>query len=52
MPGLRIFSSLAEAIRAGYQVYDRLPDGYLVRTKTSSGWAMAIVTVGKERCLP
>jgi hypothetical protein len=45
MAGLTIFTSLAEAIRAGFQVYDRTPEGYLVRTKTDSGWAMALVTV-------
>ena len=47
MPGLHVFKSLAEALRAGYQVYDRTKDGYLVRTRTSAGWAIAIVEVGK-----
>jgi len=44
MPGMIVFKSLADALRAGFQVYDRTPEGYLVRTRTSSGWAMALVT--------
>ena len=41
--GLLVFSSIAQALRAGFQVYDRTPDGYLVRVRTQGGWAMAIV---------
>jgi Ca2+-binding EF-hand superfamily protein len=44
MAGLLVFKSLADALRAGFQIYDRTQDGYLVRTRTSTGWAMAIVT--------
>jgi hypothetical protein len=44
MAGLLVFKSLADALRAGFQIYDRTQDGYLVRTRTSNGWAMAIVT--------
>ncbi len=44
MAGLLVFKSLADALRAGFQIYDRTHDGYLVRTRTSTGWAMAIVT--------
>lgn len=43
MSGLVVFKSIAEALRAGYHVLDRTPEGYLVRTRTSRGWAMAIV---------
>lgn len=43
MPGIIVFLSLNEALRAGYSVYDRRPNGYLVRTRTTSGWALAIV---------
>lgn len=42
--GIMIFKSLAEALRAGYQVYDRTSDGYLVRTRTAAGWAIALVS--------
>jgi len=38
-----VFQSLADALRAGFQIYDRTADGYLVRTRTASGWAMALV---------
>jgi hypothetical protein len=44
MPGIMVFKTLADALRAGYHVYDRTDHGYLVRTRTASGWAMAIVT--------
>jgi hypothetical protein len=44
MAGLMVFRSLADALRAGFQIYDRTSDGYLVRTRTSSGWAMALVS--------
>ncbi|MDQ6931117.1 MAG: hypothetical protein M3126_10705 [Candidatus Eremiobacteraeota bacterium] len=43
MSGLMIFSSVTEALRAGYQVYDRTADGYIVRIQTRGGWAMALV---------
>ena len=43
MTGLVVFKSLAEALRCGFQVYERTPDGYLVRTKTAAGWALAVV---------
>ena len=44
MAGLLVFKSLADALRAGFQIYDRTQEGYLVRTKTADGWAMALVT--------
>jgi hypothetical protein len=43
MSGVMVFRTLADALRAGYQVYDRTEAGYLVRTRTTAGWAMAIV---------
>lgn len=43
MPGIYVFTSLADALRAGYQVYDKTSDGYLVRTRTEKGWAIALV---------
>jgi hypothetical protein len=45
MAGIVRFTSLSEAIHAGFQVYDRTSDGYLVRTRTSAGWALALVTL-------
>jgi len=44
MAGLTVFTSLADALRAGFQIYDRTSEGYLVRTRTAQGWAMALVT--------
>lgn len=43
MTGLMVFTSVSDALRAGYQVYDRTADGYLVRIRTTAGWAMALV---------
>ncbi|MBV9272180.1 MAG: hypothetical protein JO165_13885 [Candidatus Eremiobacteraeota bacterium] len=37
------FATLTAALRAGYQVYDRTAIGYLVRTRTAHGWAIAAV---------
>ena len=48
MVGITVFKSLTDAIRAGYQVYDRTSDGYVVRTRTQDGWALAIA-ICKER---
>jgi hypothetical protein len=45
MAGIFVFNTLADAIRAGYQVYDRAPDGYVVRTRLATGWALAFVRV-------
>lgn len=43
MQGLTIFPTLSAAINAGYHVYDRTPHGYLMRTRTQAGWALALV---------
>ena len=40
---LVVFRSLSDAVRAGFQVYDRSETGYVVRTRTPQGWALAIV---------
>lgn len=47
MAGIRVFQSLKAAIDAGYQVFDRVPEGYLVRTRTTAGWALALVEIPK-----
>jgi hypothetical protein len=49
MAGLTVFSSLAEALRAGFEIYDRTAEGYLVRTRTDAGWAMALVTCAPKK---
>lgn len=43
MQGLMVFKSLDEALKAGYHVYDRTTEGYLVRISTAMGWAIALV---------
>lgn len=42
-----VFHSIADALSAGFQVYDRTDYGYLVRTKTDRGWALALVELRK-----
>lgn len=49
MVGITVFRSVNEALRAGFSVYDRTSDGYLVRTRTARGWALAVVHVGNAR---
>jgi hypothetical protein len=49
MAGIMVFRSVSEALRAGFQVYDRTSSGYLVRTRTSRGWALAVVHVGDSQ---
>ena len=49
MAGITVFRSIAEALRAGFEVYDRTSEGYLVRTRTARGWALAIVRSGVNR---
>jgi hypothetical protein len=40
------FSSLEQALHAGFQVRDRTERGYLVRMRTAAGWLRATVNVG------
>jgi hypothetical protein len=43
MQGILCFPTIEEAIRAGFTLYDRTPQGYIVRQLTPAGWALAIV---------
>jgi hypothetical protein len=45
MAGIVTFTSVAQALNAGYHVYDRYERGYLVRTRTAGGYALALVVV-------
>jgi hypothetical protein len=47
MNGIMTFPTLAQALRAGFQVYDRNAEGYLVRTRTARGWALALVRINR-----
>jgi hypothetical protein len=40
-----VFGTLAEAIAAGYMVYDRTEDGYLVRTRIGNNFGLARVVI-------
>jgi len=41
--GIRIFKSVEEAEAAGFAVFERIPDGYLVRKTSGTTFALAIV---------
>jgi hypothetical protein len=41
--GIQVFRSLGEAIRAGFEIYDRTAKGYVVRTRLNGYWQMALV---------
>jgi hypothetical protein len=43
MAGIMVFDSLAEAVRLGFRIYDRLPDGYIVQRRSEGGLALALV---------
>ncbi len=43
MSGLVVFTSLREALNAGYHIYGRSERGYLARLRTDAGWALALV---------
>ena len=47
MAGIVVFESLAEAVRLGFRIYDRMPDGYVVQRQTESGRALALVVERK-----
>jgi hypothetical protein len=40
---MTVFSTLTTALHAGFHVYDRTENGYLVRMRTTHGWALALV---------
>ena len=45
---MMVFHSLRAALVAGFQVYDRTADSYLVRTRTAKGFAFALVIVREQ----
>jgi len=40
---IQVFKRLSDALRAGFQIYDRAEDGYMVRKRTPLGWGIAKV---------
>ncbi|HVA34537.1 MAG TPA: hypothetical protein VNG31_10340 [Candidatus Baltobacteraceae bacterium] len=47
MAGITIFDTLAEAVRMGFTIYDRTPDGFIVQRRTERGYALALVVPRK-----
>jgi hypothetical protein len=47
--GITVFRSVADAMRHGYEIWDRTEYGYLARTRTAQGFAFAIVVVRNAR---
>jgi hypothetical protein len=47
--GIKIFESLEEAAHAGFVLFDRIPDGYLVRKDLGQSFALAIVKSKKPK---
>jgi hypothetical protein len=47
--GMIVFSSLIAALNAGFSVYERTAYGYLMRTRTERGFALAIVDLNARR---
>jgi hypothetical protein len=43
MTGIKVFSTVEEALQAGFVVFDRIPEGYLVRKDLGHNFALAIV---------
>ena len=41
--GMLVFRSLEDAVRNGFQVYDKFNGYYVVRTNTAAGCAIALV---------
>ena len=49
MNGILVFETLEAALRAGFELFDRNADGYLVRIRTSRGYAIALVPFKRLR---
>lgn len=43
MTGIKVFATLDEALKAGFVMFDRIPEGYLVRKDQGNNYALAIV---------
>jgi hypothetical protein len=47
--GIVVFHSVDEAIKQGFQIYDKTARGYVARIMTARGWAMALVDLTAPR---
>jgi hypothetical protein len=43
MSGILVFPTLAAAVAAGFEIFERTADGYVVRARIAKGWALALV---------
>jgi hypothetical protein len=48
MHGIRVFSSIEEAQAAGFTIFERIPEGYLVRKDFGANFALAVVKIKKK----
>lgn len=46
--GVLVFRNLADALRNGFQPFEKNRDGYLVRICTDAGWAVALARTSDE----
>jgi hypothetical protein len=46
--GIRTFSTLEEAVRFGFTLFERTPYGDFVRIKTAAGWALAVIPAAQS----
>jgi hypothetical protein len=47
MSGVVVFTSVRDALRAGYHIYGKTDNGYLARIRTQGGWALALIVISK-----
>jgi hypothetical protein len=41
--GMLVFHTIGEALKAGFQIYDRTPNGYIARARVDGSWQMALI---------
>lgn len=52
MNGIKVFTTLEEAQAAGFAIFERIPDGYLVRKDSGAHFALAVVKLKLEKREP
>ncbi|HLJ84457.1 MAG TPA: hypothetical protein VKT51_09825 [Candidatus Eremiobacteraceae bacterium] len=48
MQGIRIFTSLDEARREGFAIFEKTDEGYLMRRDEGGRFALALVRIDRE----
>ena len=48
MQGIRIFTSLDEARREGFAIFEKTEEGYLMRRDEGGRFALALVRIDRE----